>query len=115
MTIAVDPSTPQGEERPGSNRNFGFVFAGVFGLIAIWPLINGHGPRWIALGIAAAFALVAGFSPKILRPLNFVWFKFGLLLHRVVSPIVMGAVFFLCILPIGILMRLFGEGSNGAR
>jgi hypothetical protein len=52
------------------------------------------------------FGVVAVEVPWVLRPLNYVWFRFGLLLHRVVSPLVMGAVFFLCVLPIGILMRV---------
>lgn len=109
MSNATDPRLPEGDERPGSDRSFGYVFAAVFGVISFWPLIHGHGPRWMALGIGAAFGVAAVVLPGVLRPLNYVWFRFGLILHRIVSPLVMTAVFFLCILPIGVLMRAAGK------
>jgi hypothetical protein len=70
---------------------------------------SGHEPRWKALGLAIVFLTAAVAMPKVLRPLNYVWFRIGRLLHRVVSPLIMGAVFFLCILPIGMLMRMAGK------
>jgi hypothetical protein len=62
-----------------------------------------------ALGIAAAFFLAALLMPAVLAPLNRLWFKFGMLLHRVVSPLVMGMLFYVVVTPIGLLMRLFGK------
>jgi hypothetical protein len=109
MSSATDPRILEDDARPGSDRSFGFVFAAVFTLMALWPLIGGHAPRWIALLIAAAFGLVAITVPWMLRPLNYIWFRFGLLLHRVVSPLVMGGVFFLCVVPMGLVMRLLGK------
>jgi hypothetical protein len=61
------------------------------------------------LAIAAAFGLAALAAPRMLHPLNALWFRLGLLLHRVVSPLVMGAVFFLCVTPIGLIMRMRGK------
>ena len=106
---AIDPRIAEENAQPGSDRNFGFVFAAVFTLIALWPLVGGHAPRWAALLIAGVFGLSAIAAPRLLRPFNYVWFRFGLLLHKIVSPIVMGGVFFLCVVPMGVAMRLFGK------
>jgi Saxitoxin biosynthesis operon protein SxtJ len=106
---AIDPRISEDNAQPGSDRNFGFVFAVVFTLIALWPLAGGHAPRWIALIVAGIFGLVAVAASSLLRPLNYIWFRFGLLLHKVVSPLLMGAVFFLCVAPMGVVMRLFGK------
>jgi len=66
-------------------------------------------PRSWASAVAAGFALVALLAPRLLRPLNQAWFRFGMLLHRVVSPLVMGLLFFVTVTPIGLLMRLTGK------
>ena len=92
-----------------SNQAFGLVFAGFFSIVGLWPLIGGAGPRLWCLGIAAAFAAVAFIRPGLLSPLNKLWTKFGLILHRVVNPIVMGFVFYVTITPMGLAMRLFGK------
>ena len=92
-----------------SNRVFGLVFAGFFSIVGFWPLIGGAGPRIWCLAIAAAFAVVAFIRPGLLTPLNKLWTKFGLIIHRVVNPIVMGLVFYLTITPMGLVMRLFGK------
>jgi predicted membrane metal-binding protein len=91
--------------KPPSERSFGFVFAAVFAVIALLPLLKGHGPRIWAIGLALAFALVAGLAPKLLAPLNRLWFRFGLLLHKFVNPMVMGAIYGLVIIPAGLIMR----------
>jgi hypothetical protein len=111
------------ETGPGSDRNFGLVMAAaaaIFGCLppvgtvaaAIFgyrPLLPLAVPHWWLLGVAFAFAAFALIVPRALRPLNYLWFRFGLLLHRVLSPLVIGAVFFLCVTPIGLMMRLFGK------
>lgn len=92
----------------GSERGFGFVFAAFFALIAAygWWNHSARAPYWLAVG--AVFLLSALLFPRILRPLNMAWFRFGMLLNAIVSPLVLGLMFFLTITPIGWLMRLFG-------
>lgn len=92
-----------------SDRSFGIVFAVVFALVAALSWYSGgtHWTWW--LGGSALFALVALAYPGVLAPLNRLWMKFGLLLAAVISPLVLGLVFYLCITPIGFLMKLFGK------
>jgi predicted membrane metal-binding protein len=93
----------------GSERQFGLVFAAVFAVIGLIPLIDGEAVRWWALVPAIAFAVIAFVYPKVLSPFNRWWFCFGLLLHKVVSPIVLGLMFLLAITPVGLLMRALGK------
>jgi hypothetical protein len=95
--------------RPGSDRNFGFVFAAVFGLIGLFPLLGGTSPLLWALVVSAAFLGVALVRPVLLAPLNLVWFRFGMLLHKIVSPVVMAFLFFVTITPLALLMRALGK------
>jgi len=97
------------ESQPGSDRNFGLVMAGAFAVLGALPLLHLARPHWWLLAVALAFAVLGLLAPRLLFPLNYVWFRFGLLLHRVISPIVIGAVFFLCVTPIGVIMRLLGK------
>tara|TARA_B100001996_G_scaffold201176_1_gene153990 strand:+ start:77 stop:460 length:384 start_codon:yes stop_codon:yes gene_type:complete len=93
----------------GSNRSFGIVFFLVFLLIAIYPLINNEELRIWSLIISIIFLVLGLINSKILTPLNKLWFKFGLLLGRIVSPIIMGIIFFLVVTPIGFIMRIIGK------
>ena len=79
--------------------------AAVFAIIGLYPLLRGD-VRWWALVVAALFLLVALVRPETLHPLNRLWFRFGLLLNRIVSPIIMGLVFVLAVVPTGLIMRL---------
>jgi len=97
------------ETKPGSDRNFGLVMAAAFAVLGCLPLLRAAAPHWYLLAIAAAFAALSIAAPRALYPLNYVWFRFGLLLHRIISPIVIGAVFFLCVTPIGLIMRWLGK------
>ena len=92
-----------------SDRSFGLVFAGVFLIVACWPLFYWESPRWWALGIALAFAVVAFWKPALLARLNRLWTKFGLLLGKIVSPIALGILFYGIIAPIGVVVRLSGK------
>lgn len=92
-----------------SDRSFGFVFAAVFLIIGLWPLLSSRGPRWWAMGIALGFVVIAIVLPRVLGPLNRVWMKFGLLLAAVVSPIALGILFYAVFTPVGVLMRMFGK------
>ncbi len=93
------------EIKIGSNRSFGIVFSIVFLLIAIYPLINNEELRIWSLVIAIIFLVLGLINSKVLTPLNKLWFKFGLLLGRFISPLIMGIIFFVVVTPIGIIMR----------
>ena len=97
------------EIQMGSERSFGIVFAVVFALIALFPVLFGGGVRLWSLGIAALLIAVAFAAPKVLRVPNRLWFRFGLLLNRVMSPIVMGIIFVVAVVPTGLIMRALGK------
>ena len=90
-----------------SNRSCGIVFFIVFILIAIYPLINQGEIRIWSVLISLLFLILGIINSKILTPLNKVWFKFGIFLGKIISPIVMGLIFFLVVTPIAFLMRIF--------
>jgi predicted membrane metal-binding protein len=92
-----------------SDRSFGIVFATVFTVIGLWPLLDDGGVRWWSLAIALVFAAAAAARPGLLAPLNRLWFRFGLLLNSIVSPIVMGLLFYLIITPFALFMRVTGK------
>jgi hypothetical protein len=92
-----------------SDRSFGLVFTGLFLVIGLAPLLHDRPVRIWSLALAAAFLGVALGRASLLAPLNRLWTRFGLLLHRVVNPIVMGAIFYLAITPFGMAMRLLGK------
>ena len=89
-----------------SNRNFGIVFFIVFLLIALYPLIYSEEIRIWSILISLIFLILGLINSKILSPLNKLWFKFGILLGKIISPLVMGIIFFLVVTPIGILMKI---------
>ena len=93
----------------GSNRSFGIVFFVVFLLIATYPLINGDELRLWSLIISIVFLFLGLLNSKILNPLNKLWFKFGIFLGKIISPLVIGIIFFLVVTPIGLLMRLLNK------
>ena len=92
-----------------SNRSFGIVFSVVFLLIALYPLTySGEIRIWSA--IISLFFLVLGLlNSKILSPPNKLWFKFGIILGKIISPIILGIIFFLVVTPIGFIMRILGK------
>ncbi|MGH2627500.1 MAG: SxtJ family membrane protein, partial [Anaerolineales bacterium] len=92
------------EVQGSSDRQFGIVFAAVFTIVAAWPLPQGRPVRWWSLALAAAFLGLALVVPRVLAPLNRIWLQIGLLLHTVVSPVVLGLVFFSTLTPIGLLL-----------
>ena len=93
----------------GSNRSFGIVFFVVFLIIAIYPLINSGEIKQWSLIISVIFLVLGLLNSKILNPLNKLWFKFGIFLGIIISPLVMGVIFFLVVTPIGLLMRLLNK------
>ena len=98
-----------GEIKISSNRSFGIVFFVVFLLIAIYPLsYNGEIRIW-SIVVSFIFLILGLLRSKILTPLNKLWFKFGILLGMIFSPLIMGIIFFVIVTPIGLLMRLMGK------
>ena len=92
-----------------TNRNFGIVFFIVFLLIGLWPILDNENLRFWSLLISIIFLILGIFNSKLLTPLNKVWMKFGLILGTIISPIIMGIIFFLVVTPTGILLRFFGK------
>ena len=94
----------------GSNKSFGLVFFIVFLIISLYPyIVNSENIRMWAATIAAIFLILGLMNSKILTPFNKLWFKFGLFLGRLISPIIMGIIFFFVVTPTGFLMRAFGK------
>jgi hypothetical protein len=106
---AIDTEIEARPPKTSSERSFGLVFAGVLAIIGIWPLLRGHELRLWPFPVAGAFLLTALVAPRLLRPLNVLWLRLGAVLHRIVAPVVMGAVFFLTVVPVAMIMRLFGK------
>ena len=92
-----------------SNRSFGIVFFVVFLLIALYPFTYGEELRIWSIIISIIFLILGFLNSKILAPLNKIWFKFGILLGKIISPLIMGIIFFLVVTPIGLIIKLFGK------
>jgi hypothetical protein len=92
-----------------STRSFAVVFCVVFALIGLLPLISGGGVRAWALAVSAVFLFFTFFFTSVLQPLNILWFRFGMLLSRIVNPIVMLLIYALTIVPFGVAARVFGK------
>ena len=92
-----------------SNKSFGIVFFLVFFLIGIYPVLNSNDLRFWSLFLSLIFLILGLMNSKILTPLNRIWFKFGMFLGTIVSPFVMGVIFFLIVTPIGVIMKITGK------
>ena len=92
-----------------SEKSFGIVFSIVFLIVALYPLINSEGLRIWALVVSIIFFLLAFLAPKILVLPNKLWFKFGLLIGSIITPIVMTLVYFVTVVPTGLIIRLLGK------
>ena len=97
------------EIKINSNRSFGIVFSILFFTISLYPLINSENIRLWALLISFVFLILGILNSQILSPLNKIWFNFGLFLGKIISPLIMGLIFFLVVTPIGLLMRLLDK------
>ncbi len=92
-----------------SDRSFGIVFAVFFALVGIWPLYEGEVIRIWAIVVSVVFLLAAFIRPGVLAPLNRLWTKFGLLLHKFTNPIILGLIFFAVLTPFALATRVFGR------
>ncbi len=94
-----------------SNRAFGWVFVAVFAIIGAWPLLSGGALRWWSVITAAVILLITLVAPALLALPNRLWMRFGVLLNRVISPVVLAFLFYAVVTPMGMLMRAFGKDS----
>jgi len=93
-----------------SNRRFGLFFAFIFIILALYlNQFSDQSLAFTSLIVSVLFILAAFFFDSLLSPLNKLWMKLGLLLGMIVSPFVMGIIFFTLFVPIGLIMRLFGR------
>ena len=97
------------EIKISSNKSFGIVFAVVFFLIALWPIIKSNDIRIWSLILSVIFLILGLMNSSILTPLNKIWFRFGIFLGNFIAPVVMGIIFFFVVTPIGLIMRLLGR------
>ncbi len=101
--------------KPKDNITFGILFFIVFLIIGLYPLKNGLNIRLWSLGLSFVFLIITFIRPNLFTPLNKLWIQFGILLGKIISPIVMGLVFFFVVTPIGILVRLFKKDVMGLK
>ena len=92
-----------------SNKSFGIVFSIFFLLVSVYLLLNNDPIYYWSLFVSFIFLVLGLMNSKILSPLNLLWFKFGILLGKIVSPVVMGIIFFLVVTPISIILKIFGK------
>ena len=97
------------DQKINSNRSFGIVFFLVFILIAFYPIINQGEVRVWSIFISLLFLILGIMNSSILTPLNKLWFKLGIFLGKIISPLIMGIIFFIVVTPIGFFMRLLGK------
>ncbi|MEQ8667372.1 MAG: SxtJ family membrane protein [Rhodospirillales bacterium] len=110
MTNAHDKVEDRETPEMGSNRAFGIVFAAFFAILGFFPLVFGDGIwRVWPFAVAGSFLCVALAVPRALTPLNKIWFKFGLLLHRLMTPIILFILYFVSVTPIAAILRIFGK------
>lgn len=110
MSTTAHEDFSRGDQVKGSSdRSFGLVFVVFFLVIALLPLRHQQGVRYWALGVSAALLVVSLAIPRVLSPANYLWTQLALLLHKVVSPVAMGIIFFGVAAPTALLMRLFGK------
>ena len=93
--------------KAGSIRGFGIVFFFVFTIIALYPLLNNHEIRFWSLIIGFIFLFLGMVESPLLKPLNLIWFKFGLFLGKMIAPIIMGIVYFIVVFPTFLILKLF--------
>jgi len=105
----IENSVREEEIEGSSDRVFGLLFAAIFAGFALWPLLHGGKIRFWALSVGVVFLVLALAIPRALSRLNRAWMRFGLLLGRVVSPVAIGVVYYLTLVPMGLVMRAWGK------
>ena len=90
-----------------SDKSFGLLFAFVFLVVALWPILKNNSINLIALFSSISLLIISFIKPELLKPFNYLWMKLGLVLGKIVPPIIMFMIFFTIITPIGLLLRIF--------
>ncbi len=89
-----------------SNKSFGIVFFIFFLIVSLYPLIHNGEIRIWSIFISIIFLILGLLNSVLLSPLNFLWFKLGIFLGKIVSPLIMGLIYFIVVTPIGLIMRI---------
>jgi hypothetical protein len=97
------------EKNKSTNRSFGIVFFIVFLIVGIYPMLNEEDVRLWSLIISVIFLMLGILNSEVLTPLNKIWFRFGIFLGKIFSPLIMALIFFLVVTPIGLIMRFIGK------
>ncbi len=105
----IENSRREEKTEGSSDRMFGLLFAAIFAGLALWPLLHGEKIRFWALAAGAVFLVPALAWPRALARMNREWMRFGLLLNRIVSPVAIGVVYYLTLVPMGLAMRALGK------
>lgn len=92
-----------------SNRNFALVFFLVFFVVGLWPITNGKEVFIWSIILSIIFLFLGLLNSKLLSPLNKIWMKFGLILGNIISPIIMGIIYFGVVTPTGFFLKIFGK------
>ena len=106
---AHEPLQVHRAAKTGSDRSFGLVFAAVFLLVALSPLVHHQAPRWWAIGVALVFLALAWLAPHRLAALNGLWFRLGRALHAVVGPLILRVLYFAILVPYAQVLRWRGH------
>jgi len=109
MTESHESFVRDNRSQGSSDRSFGLLFSVVFTVIGLWPITRGDRVRWWAVAIACAILVVTLSAPALLGPLNRLWFRFGLVLHAIVSRVVLGLIFFGVVTPLSLVLRRLGK------
>ena len=97
------------EIKLSSNKSFGIVFFIVFFIIALWPLKSGSDIRIVPLLISLIFLILGLINSNLLKPLNIIWMKFGLMLGKFMNPIIMGLIYYLTVVPTGLILKILNK------
>ncbi|MEP7353854.1 MAG: SxtJ family membrane protein [Acidobacteriota bacterium] len=109
------PEPESGEPRPASNRTFGLVMTAFFALLGVLPAIHRQPIRLWALTVASTFLFVTLLRADLLAPLNGLWTALGAVMHRIMTPLVLGVIFYALITPVAFVMRVFGRDALGLK
>lgn len=101
-------ASPQPINR-SSDKSFGWFFSVLSAAIGAWPMLSGKSPNYWFLGVGVLLGALACLRPSVLGPLNAAWFKFGLFLHSIFNPLILGLIYWISVVPVGLCLKLFGK------